>query len=56
MVPGSTLMYGSHLSNVTLNPRLSSRLPSEAEASPFPRDDSTPPVTKMNLVAMTPPR
>jgi len=37
-------------------PRLSSRQPMEAEAKPFPRDESTPPVTKMNLVSMQPPR
>ena len=50
MVPGSTLMYGSILSSVTLSPRLSINAPMEAEANPLPNDDTTPPVTKMNLV------
>src|SRR6266481_2002359 len=49
MVPASTLMYGSILSSVTWNPRASSSEPIEAAASPFPRDDTTPPVTKMNF-------
>ena len=50
IVPGSTLMYGSILRMVTFRPRLSSSAPIEAEASPLPSDDTTPPVTKMNLV------
>ena len=36
------------------NPRLSSRLPIEAEASPFPKEETTPPVTKMNLLIVAP--
>ena len=40
---------------VTERPRAFSRAPSEAEASPFPREESTPPVTKMNLVFMNEP-
>src|SRR5580658_720091 len=47
MVPGSTLRYGSHFWRVTLRPRLSSRQPIEAAATPFPREETTPPVTKM---------
>jgi hypothetical protein len=43
------------LSILTLNPRLSSRQPIEAEAKPFPSDESTPPVTKMNFVGITSP-
>ena len=43
-------MYGSILRIVTLRPRLSSSAPIEAEARPLPSDDTTPPVTKMNLV------
>src|ERR1043166_5064891 len=35
---------------VTFNPRLSIRAPMEAEANPLPSDDTTPPVTKINLV------
>src|SRR5574337_778037 len=37
---------------VTLTPRLSSKQPMDAEANPLPSDDSAPPVTKMNLVAI----
>src|SRR5689334_718802 len=43
-------MYGSILSIVTLRPRLSSSAPIDAAASPLPRDETTPPVTKINLV------
>jgi hypothetical protein len=32
---------------VTRNPRLSSKVPSEAAANPFPRELTTPPVTKI---------
>src|SRR5918993_2309751 len=34
---------------VTLSPRASSSAPIDAAASPLPRDDTTPPVTKMYL-------
>src|ERR1043165_4102433 len=54
MVPGSTWMWGSSLRNVIFNPRLSSRLPIEAEASPFPKEETTPPVTKINLLIVAP--
>src|SRR5450830_1095611 len=50
MVPGSTLMYGSSLSIVTLRPRLSRIAAREAAAIPLPREDTTPPVTNTNLV------
>jgi len=49
MVPGSTLMYGSSFCSVTLKPRLSIKAPMEAAARPFPREESTPPVMKMNF-------
>src|SRR5215207_3137404 len=49
IVPGSTLMYGSSLMQVTLSPLASSRQPMLEAASPFPRLDTTPPVTKMYL-------
>src|SRR5215208_7188659 len=49
IVPGSTLRYGSNFWHVTFNPRLSSRQPMEAAAIPLPSDDTTPPVTKINL-------
>ena len=47
---GSTLMYGSSLIMVTLRPRDSRMAASEAAAIPFPRDETTPPVTNTNLV------
>src|SRR5690242_7639036 len=47
MVPASTLIYGSIFCSVTRKPRASSSAPIEAAARPFPRDDTTPPVTKM---------
>ena len=50
MVPGSTLMYGSILSRVTFSPLVSMSAPMEAEANPLPNEDTTPPVTKINLV------
>src|SRR5579871_3876231 len=49
MVPGSTLRYGSNFWQVTVNPRLSSRQPIDAAAMPFPSDETTPPVTNINL-------
>ena len=50
IVPGSTLIYGSSLMRVTLRPRDSKIAAREAEAIPLPREDTTPPVTKTNLV------
>src|ERR1700752_2148034 len=50
MVPASTLMYGSSFWSVTRKPRASSSEPMEADASPLPSDDTTPPVTKMYFV------
>src|SRR5438128_8441548 len=49
MVPGSTFRYGSNFWRVTLSPRLSSRQPRLAAAIPFPREETTPPVTKIYL-------
>ena len=43
-------MYGSSFWIVTLRPRFSSSAPIDADASPLPSDETTPPVTKMNLV------
>src|SRR5215468_3919903 len=40
-------MYGSIFCSVTRKPRASSSAPIEASARPLPRDDTTPPVTKM---------
>src|SRR5580698_9086237 len=52
MVPGSTFRYGSNFIRLTRSPRLSNRQPSDAAASPLPRLDTTPPVTKMYLADM----
>src|SRR6476661_4115975 len=46
MVPGSTLRYGSNFWSWTRRPRALSRRPSEAATIPFPRAETTPPVTK----------
>ncbi len=43
-------MYGSNFIIVTRSPRSTSRRPSDAAAIPFPSDETTPPVTKMNFV------
>ncbi len=48
MVPGSTFRYGSNFWIRTERPRSSSSAPSAAAAvSPFPSEETTPPVTKM---------
>src|SRR5580704_11917702 len=52
MVPGSTFKYGSNFIRLTFSPRLSSRHPIEAAASPLPNEDTTPPVTKMYFADM----
>src|SRR3989338_1208498 len=54
MVPGSTLIYGSSLSIVTLRPRDSRMAASEAAAMPFPREERPPPVMKIYLVMRVP--
>src|SRR5919199_1588385 len=54
IVPGSTLMYGSSLMQVTERPRASSRQPIEEAARPLPRLETTPPVTKMYLGIFSP--
>src|SRR5690349_11494859 len=46
IVPGSTLRYGSNFWSWTRRPRALSKRPSEAATIPFPRADTTPPVTK----------
>ena len=50
IVPGSTLMYGSNFWRATVRPRETSSRPIDEAAMPFPRDETTPPVTKTNLV------
>src|ERR1700730_9796004 len=52
IVPGSTLRYGSHFCRVTLKPRLSRRQPIEEAATPFPSEETTPPVTKIYFGAI----
>src|ERR1041384_149063 len=42
-------MYGSSLISATCNPRLSSKHPIDDAARPFPRLETTPPVTKIYL-------
>ncbi len=54
IVPGSTFRYGSNFCTCTFSPRALSRRPSEAAVIPFPSDETTPPVTKTYLVALTP--
>src|SRR5579862_1704550 len=46
IVPGSTLRYGSNFCSWTRRPRALSNRPSDAATIPFPRADTTPPVTK----------
>src|SRR5215468_5093449 len=50
MVPGSTFKYGSSLRSLTLKPRACSNAPSAAVVRPLPREETTPPVIKMNRV------
>src|SRR5579863_5289527 len=52
MVPGSTLRCGSHFCRGTLKPRLSRRQPIEEAATPFPSEETTPPVTKIYFGAI----
>ena len=47
-------MYGSSLRIVTDRPLLSNKAPKEAEAIPLPNEETTPPVTKINLVFLIP--
>ena len=49
-MPGSTLMYGSNFWIDTDRPRETSSWPIDAAAMPLPSEETTPPVTKMNLV------
>src|SRR5215467_8611526 len=52
MVPGSTFRYGSHFCRVTRKPRLSRRQPMEEAATPLPKEETTPPVTKIYFGAI----
>src|SRR3954447_18701683 len=51
IVPGSTLRYGSNFCSCTFRPRALRSRPSDAATIPFPRADTTPPVTKTYLGA-----
>ncbi len=46
MVPGSTFKYGSSLITETRKPLDMRSLPKDAATIPFPRELTTPPVTK----------
>ncbi len=46
------LIYGSNFCMVTLNPRALSKRPKEAAVIPFPRPDTTPPVTNTYLTGI----
>src|SRR5580765_6732057 len=48
MVPGSTFRYGSSFRKRTLYPRACRRAPRAADARPFPKEETTPPVMKIN--------
>src|SRR5687768_7314162 len=50
MVPGSTFRYGSSFCIVTRRPRALSSAPRLDAVRPLPREEATPPVTKMCLV------
>ena len=53
MVPGSTLMYGSSFTMLTLSPRDSRMAPREAAAMPLPSEETTPPVTQIKRVIVS---
>jgi hypothetical protein len=46
MVPGSTFRYGSSFWRETLRWRAFRMFPMDAAVMPFPREETTPPVTK----------
>src|SRR6478672_11275180 len=45
-------MYGSNFCRATLYPCPSSNAPIEAAANPLPREETTPPVTRMYLIGL----
>src|SRR5271169_4733359 len=53
MVPGSTLIYGSSFCTATLNPRSLRIKPDAAAVTPFPTDETTPPVKKRYFVVIS---
>ena len=46
---------GQIFESVTLKPRFFNNRPKDAAVIPFPKEETTPPVTKIYLVAMMPP-
>src|SRR5574344_1304597 len=52
MFPASTLMYGSHFIIAIFKPLHSRRLPIALEATPFPKLEQTPLVTKIYLLIL----
>src|SRR5574344_1041855 len=48
-------MYGSNFWIVTLMPRLFKSRPSDAAVIPLPKEDTTPPVTKIYFAILLPP-
>src|SRR3979409_1635587 len=50
MVPGWRLVWGARWGRVSLMPRDSRIAARDAEAIPLPREETTPPVTKINFV------
>ena len=52
IVPGSTFRYGSSFCIVTRRPRALSSAPRLEAVRPLPREEATPPVTKMCLVVV----
>src|SRR5918996_1526578 len=50
IVPGSTFRYGSNFCALIERPRAFSSRPSDAATIPFPRPETTPPVTKTYFV------
>jgi hypothetical protein len=53
MVPGSTLIYGSSFCIVTFNPLACNNFANEAAMIPLPKEEVTPPVTKMYLAILS---
>src|SRR3989304_2411594 len=52
IVPASTFRYGSTFTQDTLRPVFWRSLAIEAEVTPLPRPDITPPVTNMNFACL----
>src|SRR6266511_1309367 len=53
MVPGSTLIYGSSFCTATLRPRSLRSNPVAAAVTPFPTEETTPPVKNIYFVVIS---